>query len=96
MDPIGQGLGEKPGGQGVSGGGGCMARELDSSGAGPGAQGTGGHSPGSCPPLGQAEVGRAQDSGDAPATGVPELCRSAPPPPLEHPGPCRLGDCGGY
>ena len=45
-------------------------------------------------PPGQAEVGRAQDSKDAPAAGCPELYRSAPPDPLEHPGPCGLGPMG--
>ena len=69
--------------------------ELDSSGAGPGVPEPRGHSPGSCAPSGQAEVERAQDSEDAPAPGVPELHRSAPPAP-GAPRPVRTGSCGGY
>ena len=42
-------------------------------------------------PLGQAEAGRTQDSEDTPASGGPKVCRSAPLPPPEHPGPCELG-----
>ena len=41
-------------------------------------------------PLGQAEDGRTQYSKDVPATGRPELFRSAAATP-EHPGPCGLG-----
>ena len=40
-------------------------------------------------PLGQVEARRTQDSRDAPASGTPELCRSAPPPPV-NPDPCGL------
>ena len=47
-------------------GGGCAARERDSTSAGSGAQGAG-TQPRIRPPPGQAEAGRAQDSEDAPA-----------------------------
>ena len=47
-------------------GGGCAARERESTSAGSGAQGAG-TQPRIPPPPGQAEAGRAQDSKDAPA-----------------------------
>ena len=82
-----------------SSGGGSAQRGLHSPGGviptaqTPEPKAPGGHIPGSGDPLEQAEAGRTQDSEDTPATGHPELCRSAPP----APGASRpLGDCGSY
>ena len=47
-------------------------------------------------PLGQVEVGRAQERKNSPAAGCPTSCadQCSCACPQEHLGQCRLGDCG--
>ena len=56
-------------------------REHNSNGAGPGTQGTGGHTPGSGTLPTQAEAGKTQYSKDAPATRRPRAVQISTPSP---------------
>ena len=46
--------------------------------------------PGCQDTQGQAEAGRAQDSKDSPATGLPQAVQISAPTSREHPDQCRL------
>ena len=58
---------------------GSCARESNSSSAGSGSQGARDTDPEPALPLGQVEVGRAQDSKDSPATGHPRAVQVSAP-----------------
>ena len=64
--------------------------EPDSSGADPRAQGTGGHSPGSCAPprTGRGREGTGQQGHSCHQAAL--SCADRCPLPQEHPGPCGL------
>ena len=63
---------------------------ADSNRAGPGAQGAGGHSPGSCTPPGdRRKPGGHRTARILPPLGTPELCRSVPPLPPRASRPLR-------